>query len=188
MEVVETGIKDLLIIKPQVFEDGRGYFFESFNDEKFREVGIDANFVQDNESRSMKHVLRGLHFQKPPYAQGKLVRVMHGSVLDVAVDLRKGSPTYGKSKSIILTGKDKRMLWIPEGFAHGFVTLENNTVFFYKCTNLYNKSSEGSLRWNDPDLGIDWGDIKNPVLSGKDKVAPFFRDFERPFDLPELDE
>ena len=181
MEVIKTGIKDLLIIKPQVFEDDRGYFFESFNDEKFRESGIDANFVQDNESQSMKHVLRGLHFQKPPYAQGKLVRVMHGSVLDVAVDLRKGSPSYGKSKSIILTGNEKRMLWIPEGFAHGFVTLEDNTVFFYKCTNFYNKSSEGSIRWNDPDLGINWGEIKNPVLSEKDKVAPFFRDFKSPF-------
>jgi dTDP-4-dehydrorhamnose 3,5-epimerase len=183
MEVVETGIHKLLIIKPKVFEDDRGYFFESFNKEKFRENGITANFVQDNESRSMKDVLRGLHFQKPPYAQGKLIRVIRGSVLDVAVDLRKGSPTFGKSKSIILSGKTRRMLWIPEGFAHGFITLEDDTVFFYKCTNLYNKESEGSVRWNDPDLAIDWGEIENPILSDKDKEAPFFRDFESPFDF-----
>jgi len=181
MKVVETGIKDLLIIKPQVFADERGYFFESYNDMKFREHGINATFVQDNESRSMKHVLRGLHFQKPPFAQGKLVRVMHGAVLDVAVDLRKASATYGQSRSITLTGKDKWMLWIPDGFAHGFITLEDDTVFFYKCTNLYNKAAEGSIRWDDTDLAIDWGDIKNPILSDKDKVAPHFRDFKSPF-------
>lgn len=187
MEVVETGIKDLLIIKPRVFEDDRGYFFESFNQDIFQKHGVNATFVQDNESRSMKHVLRGLHFQKPPYAQGKLVRVMHGSVLDVAVDLRKGSPTYGQWKSILLTSTNKWILWIPEGFAHGFVTLEDYTVFFYKCTNFYSKVSEGSIRWNDPDVGIDWGEINNPILSDKDKDAPFFRDFESPFDLPESD-
>jgi len=181
MKVVETGIKDLLIIKPQVFADERGYFFESYNDMKFREHGINATFVQDNESRSMKHVLRGLHFQKPPFAQGKLVRVMHGAVLDVAVDLRKASATYGQSRSITLTGKDKWMLWIPDGFAHGFITLEDDTVFFYKCTNLYKKAAEGSIRWDDTDLAIDWGDIKNPILSDKDKVAPHFRDFKSPF-------
>ncbi len=181
MEVVETGINDLLLIKPKVFEDDRGYFFESFNDEKFRDFGINETFVQDNESRSMKHVLRGLHFQKPPYAQGKLVRVVRGSVLDVAVDLRKGSPTFGQWRSITLTGKDKWMLWIPIGFAHGFVTLEDDTVFFYKCTNLYNKDSEGTIRWDDPDLAIDWGEIINPVLSEKDVAAPLFRDFVSPF-------
>ncbi len=181
MEVVETGINDLLLIKPKVFEDDRGYFFESFNDEKFRDFGIEEIFVQDNESRSMKHVLRGLHFQKPPYAQGKLVRVMRGSVLDVAVDLRKGSPTFGQWRSITLTSKDKWMLWIPIGFAHGFVTQEDDTAFFYKCTNLYNKDSEGSIRWDDPDLAIDWGEIINPVLSEKDIAAPLFRDFVSPF-------
>ena len=181
MEVVETGIKDLLIIKPRVFEDDRGYFFESFNQDIFQKNGVNATFVQDNESRSMKHVLRGLHFQKPPYAQGKLVRVMHGSVLDVAVDLRKGSPTYGQWKSILLTSTNKWILWMPEGFAHGFVTLEDYTVFFYKCTNFYSKVSEGSIRWNDPDIGINWGEINNPILSDKDKVAPFFRGFVSPF-------
>lgn len=160
MEIIQTEIKDLLIIKPHVFEDDRGYFFESYNQQKFLEHGINANFVQDNESRSVKHVLRGLHFQKPPYSQGKLVRVMRGSVLDVAVDLRKSSATFGKWASIVLTAKNKWMYWIPEGFAHGFLTLEDNTVFFYKCTNIYNRESEGSLRWNDPDLNIDWGKLK----------------------------
>jgi len=181
MEIVETGIKDLLIVKPKVFEDDRGYFFESFNEEIFREAGIDARFVQDNESKSMKNVLRGLHFQKPPYAQGKLVRVMRGSVLDVAVDLRKKSASYGQWRSILLTSQEKQMLWIPEGFAHGFVTLEDDTVFFYKCTNLYNKDSEGSIRWNDTDLAIDWGEIENPILSGKDQEAPLFKNFKSPF-------
>jgi len=181
MEIVKTEIQDLLIIKPQVFEDDRGYFFESYNQDKFAAHGVDVQFVQDNESRSMKNVLRGLHFQKPPFAQGKLVRVMRGSVLDVAVDLRKNSPTYGKWASIILTDKNKWMYWIPAGFAHGFLTLEDNTVFFYKCTNVYNKPSEGSICWNDPDLNIDWGKDIIPVLSDKDKVSPLFRDFESPF-------
>jgi len=181
MEIVETGIKDLLIIKPKVFEDSRGYFFESYNRDKFIEAGIEANFVQDNESRSMKNVLRGLHFQKPPFSQGKLVRVMHGSVLDVAVDLRKNSPTYGKWASIILSDKNKWMYWVPEGFAHGFLTLEDNTVFFYKCTNVYSKESEGSLLWNDADLQIDWGLTDSPILSDKDKISPDFRSFESPF-------
>jgi len=181
MEIVETGIKDLLIIKPKVFEDARGYFFESYNRDKFIEAGIEANFVQDNESRSMKNVLRGLHFQKPPFSQGKLVRVMHGSVLDVAVDLRKNSPTYGKWASIILSDKNKWMYWVPEGFAHGFLTLEDNTVFFYKCTNVYSKESEGSLLWNDADLQIDWGLTDSPILSDKDKISPDFRSFESPF-------
>jgi dTDP-4-dehydrorhamnose 3,5-epimerase len=181
MEIVETGIKDLVIIKPRVFEDDRGYFFESYNKIHFLEKGIDVNFVQDNESRSTKNVLRGLHFQKPPFSQGKLVRVMRGSVLDVAVDLRRNSPTYGKWASIVLSDKNKWMYWIPVGFAHGFLTLENNTVFFYKCTNIYNKDSEGSILWNDPDLNIDWGNITNPVLSDKDKISPPFRDFSSPF-------
>ena len=181
MEIVQTGIKDLVIIKPNVFEDDRGYFFESYNKIKFLEKGIDVNFVQDNESRSMKNVLRGLHFQKPPFTQGKLVRVMRGSVLDVAVDLRKNSPTYGQWKSIELSDKNKWMYWVPAGFAHGFMTLEDNTVFFYKCTNIYNKDSEGSILWNDPDLNVDWGKDASPILSGKDKVAPLFKDFDSPY-------
>jgi dTDP-4-dehydrorhamnose 3,5-epimerase len=128
----------------------------------------------------MKGVLRGLHFQNQPYAQGKLVRVMRGAVLDVAVDIRKASPTYGKWVSIVLTGENKYMYWIPDGFAHGFLTLEDDTVFFYKCTNVYNKASEGSIRWNDPDLNINWG-IDNPILSDKDKVSPLFKDLKTSF-------
>ncbi len=181
MEIIQTEIKDLLIIKPNVFEDDRGYFFESYNRQNFLEHGIDVSFVQDNESRSMKNVLRGMHFQKPPFSQGKLVRVMRGSVLDVAVDLRKSSPTYGKWASIVLTDKNKWMYWVPEGFAHGFLTLEDNTVFFYKCTNVYNRESEGSIRWNDPDLKINWGNVNDPVLSEKDKISPLFADFDSPF-------
>ncbi len=180
MEIVPTEIPDVLIIKPQVFTDERGYFFESYNKQKFMNAGIDANFVQDNESKSMKGVLRGLHFQKPPFAQGKLVRVMRGAVLDVAVDLRHGSPWYGRWAAIELTEHNKWMYWIPPGFAHGFLTLEDNTVFFYKCTNIYNKESEGSVRWNDPDLNIDWGNA-DPVLSAKDVVAPLFKDLGKVF-------
>lgn len=180
MEIIKTKIKDLLIIKPAVFEDHRGYFFESYNKEKFLQNGIDQNFVQDNESKSVKGVLRGLHFQKPPFAQGKLVRVMKGAVLDVAVDLRKNSPTYGQWESITLTESNKMMYWVPPGFAHGFVTLEDSTVFFYKCTNVYNKESEGSILWNDPDLNINW-QVENPILSEKDTQAPLFKDFVSPF-------
>lgn len=180
MEIIETKIKDLLIIKPAVFEDNRGYFFESYNKEKFLQKGIDQNFVQDNESKSGKGVLRGLHFQSPPYAQGKLVRVMKGAVLDVAVDIRRSSPTYGLWASIELTESNKWMYWVPPGMAHGFVTLEDNTVFFYKCTNVYNKASEGSIRWNDPDLNIDWG-CEQPLLSEKDQLSPLFKNFISPF-------
>ncbi|RLD87755.1 MAG: dTDP-4-dehydrorhamnose 3,5-epimerase [Bacteroidetes bacterium] len=180
MEIVETRISDLYVVKPTVFKDNRGYFFESYNKEVFLRSGIDQNFVQDNESKSAKGVLRGLHFQKPPFAQGKLVRVIKGAVRDVAVDLRKSSPTYGQWASIDLTEDNKWMYWVPPGFAHGFITLEDDTVFFYKCTNVYNKSSEGAIRWDDPDLNIDWG-VENPLLSDKDKVSPLFKDFVTPF-------
>ncbi len=180
MEIIKTKIPGLLIIKPTVFEDERGYFFESYNNEKFQEAGIDVRFLQDNESKSQKGVLRGLHFQNPPHDQGKLVRVMQGAVVDVAVDIRAGSPTYGQWESIKLTGENKMMYWIPPGMAHGFVTLEDNTIFFYKCTNVYNKESEGSIRWNDPDLNIKWG-IENPILSEKDQITPFFKDFKSNF-------
>jgi dTDP-4-dehydrorhamnose 3,5-epimerase len=176
MEIIETGIKDLVVIKPKVFRDDRGYFFESFNRSKLDVLGNDLEFVQDNQSLSQKDVLRGLHFQNPPYAQAKLVSVIQGSVLDVAVDIRKESPTYGKSFSIVLDGIDKNQLFIPVGFAHGFKTLENNTIFFYKCTNYYNKESEGCLLWNDPDLNINW-DIENPILSEKDKIGQLFDTF-----------
>ncbi|MCD6113544.1 MAG: dTDP-4-dehydrorhamnose 3,5-epimerase [Bacteroidales bacterium] len=180
MEFIKTDIPDVMIIKPRVFSDKRGYFFESYNHAKFLEKGFNHIFVQDNESKSQKGVLRGLHFQKPPFAQGKLVRVMKGAVLDVAVDIRKNSPYYGKWVSVVLTDKNKFMYWIPEGFAHGFVTLEDDTVFFYKCTQVYNKESEGSILWNDPDINIKW-DIDNPILSDKDINAPLFKDFISPF-------
>jgi dTDP-4-dehydrorhamnose 3,5-epimerase len=180
MEIIKTPLEGLLIIKPDVFEDERGYFFESYNYDKFLNAGLDLKFLQDNESKSKKGVLRGLHFQAPPFAQGKLVRVMRGSVLDVAVDIRKDSPTYGKWESIVLSGQNKWMYWIPAGFAHGFVTLEDDTIFFYKCTNPYNKASEGSVRWNDALLNINWG-IADPLISDKDKIAPGFNEFVSPF-------
>ena len=180
MQIIETKIKDLLVIKPDVFTDERGYFFETYNKERFAQHGLDMVFVQDNESQSTRGVLRGLHFQKPPFTQGKLVRVVKGAVMDVAVDLRKGSPTYGQWVSVVLTEDNKFMYWIPEGFAHGFVCLEDQSVFTYKCTNVYNMASEGSIRWDDPDLNIDWG-IDKPILSEKDKVSPLFKDFVTPF-------
>lgn len=180
MEIIKTPLEGLLVIKPDVFEDERGYFFESFNRDKFLQSGLKPDFVQDNESRSKKGVLRGLHFQAPPFAQGKLVRVMRGAVMDVAVDIRKNSPTYGKWDSIVLTGSNKLMYWIPAGFAHGFVTLEDDTIFFYKCTNVYNKSSEGSILWCDETLKINWG-VDQPIVSEKDRVSPRFRDFISPF-------
>jgi dTDP-4-dehydrorhamnose 3,5-epimerase len=181
MEIIKTKIPGLLIIKPDVFEDERGYFFESYNRDKFVSEGIDNVFIQDNESKSMKGVLRGLHFQNPPYEQGKLVRVMKGAVIDVAVDIRKNSPTYGQWDSIELTESNKIMYWVPPGMAHGFVTLEDETVFFYKCTNLYNKASEGSIRWNDSDLNVNWG-LSNPIISEKDKIAPFFNELKSQFE------
>jgi dTDP-4-dehydrorhamnose 3,5-epimerase len=180
MKIIKTRIKDLLLIQPDVFADDRGYFFESYHKEKIRELGFDNDFVQDNESMSGKGVLRGLHFQKPPYAQGKLVRVVRGSVLDVAVDLRKNLKTYGKWESSVLSAGNKLMLWIPEGFAHGFITLEDNTIFQYKCTNYYNKESEQSILWNDPDLNIDWGNDK-PIVSVKDLKGILFKDLQSPF-------
>lgn len=180
MEIVKTEIKDLLIIKPKVFEDERGHFFESYNQNIFSNLGINVNFVQDNQSLSGKNVLRGLHFQNPPFAQAKLVRVIKGSVLDVAVDIRKNSPTYGKHVSIELSEKNKTMFYIPEGFAHGFLTLENNTIFTYKCTNFYNKESEGCILWNDSELNINWN-VNNPIISDKDKVGTLFKDFKSNF-------
>jgi dTDP-4-dehydrorhamnose 3,5-epimerase len=172
MEIIKTKIEGLLIVKPQVFEDERGYFFESYNKERFKNAGLDLSFVQDNESKSQKNVLRGLHFQRPPYAQGKLVRVVKGAVLDVAVDLRKESPTYGQWEAVELSEENKLMYWIPPGFAHGFLTLRDETVFTYKCTNVYNRESEGSILWNDPEIGIDWQIKDTPILSEKDKQAP----------------
>jgi dTDP-4-dehydrorhamnose 3,5-epimerase len=180
MKLIETPIKDLLIVQPSVFEDERGYFFESYNKMQFSKHSIEVDFLQDNQSLSQAGVLRGLHFQAPPFAQGKLVRVIKGAVFDVAVDVRKGSPTYGEHFDLILDEKNKTMLWIPEGFAHGFLTLENNTIFSYKCTNYYHKASERCIRWNDQTIGINWN-IENPVLSAKDNDGELFAGFESPF-------
>ena len=156
MEIIRTPLEGLLIIKPDVFEDERGYFFESFSHEKFFKVGLDLTFVQDNESRSKKNVLRGLHFQAPPFAQGKLVRVMRGSVLDVAVDIRNGSPTYGKWAGIELSAQNHKQMWIPPGLAHGFLVLTPTAEFLYKTTDYYDPKSEVCLLWNDPTVGIEW--------------------------------
>lgn len=180
MEIVETNLKGLVVIKPKVFADDRGYFFESYNKNSFAGAGLNMEFVQDNQSLSQKGVLRGLHFQNPPHAQGKLVRVITGSVFDVAVDIRKNSPTYGQAYGLELTEKNKWMLYVPEGFAHGFLTLEDNTIFSYKCTNTYNKASEGCILWNDPDLKINWNVI-DPLLSPKDLEGTPFKDFVSQF-------
>ena len=180
MNIQQTSIQDLLIIKPRIFSDDRGYFYESYNKETFLKLGLDLNFVQDNQSLSQKDVLRGLHFQNPPFAQGKLVRVIQGSVLDVAVDIRSNSPTYGQHEKVILSGENKTMFWIPPGVAHGFLTLEDNTIFNYKCTAGYSKESESVLMWNDPTLNIDWG-VDNPLVSEKDQEAELFENFQSLF-------
>ncbi|MFT4680441.1 MAG: dTDP-4-dehydrorhamnose 3,5-epimerase [Granulosicoccus sp.] len=180
MEITKTQIEGLLILTPRVFEDDRGYFYESFNKEVFVDSGITAEFVQTNVSMSCKDVIRGLHFQKPPFAQGKLVRVLRGAVLDVAVDLRKDSSTYGQHHIEEISEYNKKAFWVPPGFAHGFRTLEDNTLFHYNCTAGYNKESEGSILWNDKDLAIDFG-LESPLLSEKDEVGTLFAEFNSPF-------
>ena len=180
MEVEKTPIDGLLIIRPRVFPDERGYFFEAYNEKKLKEQGFEEHFVQDNISKSSKEVLRGLHFQNPPHAQGKLVQVIRGAVLDIAVDIRKSSPTYGEHYAIELSDKNNLLFFIPPGFAHGFLTLEDNTIFSYKCTALYNKESEGSILWNDKNLAIDWN-VNDPIISEKDQLSPAFNDFKSQF-------
>jgi dTDP-4-dehydrorhamnose 3,5-epimerase len=179
---IETPIKDLIIIEPKIWKDDRGYFYESFNKKTFADAGINLEFVQDNQSFSQKGTLRGLHAQANPFAQGKLVRVIQGRVLDVAVDIRKNSPTYGQHFSIELSGENFRMFWVPPGFLHGFITLEDQTIFAYKVTGLYDKASELGVIWNDKDLNIDWK--LNPeeiILSEKDKQLGSFKDFKTSF-------
>ncbi|AVN23620.1 MULTISPECIES: dTDP-4-dehydrorhamnose 3,5-epimerase [Acinetobacter] len=183
MNVIETKIKGLLILEPKVFGDDRGWFMESFNQKAFEEAlderGLDIpQFVQDNHSLSQKGVLRGLHYQLNPYAQGKLVRVVQGKAWDVAVDIRKSSPTFGQWVGIELTGENHKQFWIPAGFAHGFVALEDNTQFLYKTTNYYNKESEGAIVWNDPSIAIDWplNHIDQVLVSDKDKIASKLED------------
>lgn len=180
MEVTHFKIEGPALIRPRVFEDERGYFYESYNESAFQAAGIDARFVQDNQSCSHKNVLRGLHFQNPPYAQGKLVRVARGRVLDVAVDIRKNSATFGDHLIVELSAENQYMFWIPEGFAHGFISLEDETLFLYKCTQVYNKASEGGILWNDPDLNIDWT-VNAPLVSSKDLELPQFNQLQTLF-------
>ena len=182
MEIIKPNIEGLLVIKPDVYFDERGYFFENFNEKRFNDLGITDHFVQDNQSFSKKGVIRGLHFQCPPFAQSKLVRVIQGRVLDVAVDIRKGSSTYGQHFAVELTGDNFLQFYIPTGFAHGFVALEDDTIFAYKCGAFYNKASEASIRFNDLDLNIDWKTDPS-IISEKDLVGVSFKDFNSPFSL-----
>lgn len=186
MEVIKTNIEGVVIIEPHIFRDDRGYFFESFSQRDFQEKVCNTVFVQDNESKSSYGVLRGLHFQKTPYAQSKLVRVIKGAVLDVAVDIRKGSPTFGQHVAVELTEDNHRQFFIPRGFAHGFSVLTDEVIFQYKCDNFYAPQSEGALAWDDPDLGIDWRIPTDKVLlSEKDCHHSRLRDAEWLFDYNE---
>lgn len=184
MEVIKTEIEGVVIIEPKIFGDERGYFFESFNAAEFaRKIGVNTVFVQDNESKSKYGVLRGLHFQKGEFAQSKLVRVVEGRVIDVAVDIRRGSPTFGKHVAVELSKDNKRQLFIPRGFAHGFAVLSEEAVFQYKCDNLYAPDHEGAIAWNDPKIGIDWQiRPEDAVLSEKDKKHPTLDEAEELFD------
>ena len=182
MEVIKTNIEGVVIIEPRIFKDDRGYFFESFSQREFEEKVCKTTFVQDNESKSSYGVLRGLHFQKPPFAQSKLVRVIKGAVLDVAVDIRKGSPTFGQYVSVELTGENHRQFFIPRGFAHGFSVLSEEVIFQYKCDYFYSPQSEGAIAWNDPDLNIDWRiPAEKVVLSEKDSKHPRLKDWQNMF-------
>ncbi len=176
----ETGIPDLKVFEPNVWADERGYFYEAYNENIFREAGIDAHFVQDNQAKSTYGVLRGLHYQVAPFAQAKLVRVIEGEVLDVAVDIRENSPTYGRWYGVRLSAENKRQLFVPRGFAHGYVVLSETAEFFYKCDNFYSKAHEGGIRWDDPTLNIDWEMALNKmILSEKDKALPNFGDHKK---------
>ena len=182
MEIIKTPIEGLLIIEPRVFRDARGYFIETYNEQRYREAGINTTFVQDNQSCSSYGVVRGLHFQKPPYSQSKLVCCTVGRVLDVAVDLRAGSKTYGQWFSADLSAENHRQFYIPRGFAHGFSVLSDTAVFAYKCDNLYHPEAEGGLLLSDPTLAIDWQIPENErIISEKDTKHPLFSNFETPF-------
>ncbi|MGM8227459.1 dTDP-4-dehydrorhamnose 3,5-epimerase [Cellvibrio sp. ARAG 10.3] len=176
MNVIDTEIPDVKIFEPKIFGDDRGFFFESYSQKIFEEaMGLQAKFVQDNHSKSVRGVLRGLHYQLPPMAQGKLVRVVEGEVFDVAVDIRKSSPTFGKWVGVLLSAENKRQLWIPEGFAHGFLTLSETAEFLYKTTNYYSPTHEGSIIWNDDALAVAWPKVGDVLVSGKDQAAPNFK-------------
>ena len=182
MKVTQTKISDLIIIEPTVFGDARGYFLESYNKKKFEEVVGKTSFVQDNESKSSKGVLRGLHFQKPPFEQAKLVRCIEGEVLDVAVDIRKNSKTYGEHVAVLLSGENKRQLFVPRGFAHGFVVLSDSATFAYKVDNIYAPDHDAGIRWNDKELNIQWGlEVSEVMVSKKDAELPCFSKFKSPF-------
>ena len=182
MNLDNTFIKDLVILTPTVFEDERGYFMESYNSNKLSDLGVNINFVQDNQSFSQKNTLRGLHYQNPAFAQTKLVRVLEGEIIDVAVDLRKDSETYGQHFAIKLTADNKKQLLIPQGFAHGFSVLSETAVVMYKCDQYYNKESEGGIRFDDPTLNIDWGiDLKEAIVSKKDLILPEFNNCNSQF-------
>lgn len=186
MKVIKTAIEDVVIIEPDVFGDSRGYFFESYSQKKFDDQVREVKFVQDNESKSKYGVLRGLHFQKGKDAQSKLVRVVKGRVLDVAVDIRKGSPTFGQYVAVELTEENHRQLFVPRGFAHGFSVLSEEAVFQYKCDNLYAPHAEGAIAWDDPDIGIDWGlPAEDVLLSAKDAAHPRLKDAEYLFNYNE---
>lgn len=183
MKVTTTDIEGVVIIEPQIFGDDRGYFFESYSQQQFDEQVRPVRFVQDNESKSRRGVLRGLHFQKGAFAQSKLVRVIQGRVLDVAVDIRRGSPTFGHHVAVELTGENHRQFFVPRGFAHGFSVLSDEAVFLYKCDNLYAPQAEGSIAWNDPDLGIDWKlPVEDIILSPKDSNHPQLKESDELFD------
>lgn len=182
MNIISTSIKGVAIIEPRIFTDERGYFFESFSKRDFEEKVCRTEFVQDNESRSVYGVVRGLHFQRPPFAQAKLVRVIKGSVLDVAVDIRQGSPTFGRHVAVELTGDNHRQIFIPRGFAHGFAVLSDEVIFQYKCDNFYSPQSEGAIAWDDPALGIDWRiPADRIILSAKDRSHKLLSEIDNPF-------
>ncbi len=186
MEVIKTEIEGVVIIEPRIFKDDRGYFYESFSQREFEEKVCRTTFVQDNQSKSSYGVVRGLHFQKPPYSQSKLVRCIKGAVLDVAVDIRKGSPTFGKYVAVELTEDNHRQFFVPRGFAHGFAVLSDEAVFQYKCDNFYNKESEGAVAWDDPELAIDWRiPVEKVLLSEKDKLSKTIAEADFLFDYNE---
>ncbi|WP_316817080.1 dTDP-4-dehydrorhamnose 3,5-epimerase [Pedobacter nyackensis] len=184
MQITKTPLEGLLIIEPKVWKDSRGYFYESYNAKMYADAGIDVTFVQDNQSFSQKGALRGLHAQSTPFEQGKLVRVLQGMVVDIAVDIRKGSPTYGEHFTVELSEENHKQLWVPPGFLHGFLTLEDQTIFTYKVSNYYDKNSEIGVMWNDPDLNIEWTQYMPEstfLLSDKDQGLDNFKDFKSPF-------
>ena len=178
MNKIETGFDGLFVLEPKIFNDERGYFYESFNKKTFEDFGLFGNFIQDNQSLSHKNVLRGMHFQKPPHEQIKIVRVVTGSAIDIVVDIRENSPTYGKQYSILLTAENKKMLYIPGGFAHGFLSLEDNTLINYKCSSLYNKESEGCLLWNDETINLKLPFYNDLIISEKDKLGQPFNEIK----------